>query len=79
MVPPPAKEVYGREVGVGLDVSHLNKRRQRARVEKVSAAVMKMKELNGLNPGERARAARPLAGRPNYRAQVLAPKPESSL
>ena len=78
VVPPPTKEVYGREVGVGLDTSHLNKRRQRARVEKVSDAVMKMKGINGLNPGERARPARPLDGRPNYRAQALAAKPESS-
>ncbi|KAJ3514708.1 hypothetical protein NLJ89_g2219 [Agrocybe chaxingu] len=42
--PPPKKEVVGTEVGVGADFSHLNKRRQRARVEKVSAAVMRMKE-----------------------------------
>ena len=37
------KPVVGREVGVGLDTSHLNKRRQAARVGKVSRDVMKMK------------------------------------
>ena len=38
------KSVVGREVGVGADVGHLNKRRQRARIGKVSAAVLRMKE-----------------------------------
>ena len=35
--------MVGREVGVGLDTSHLSKRRQAARVGKVSREVMKMK------------------------------------
>ena len=39
------KPVVGREVGVGLDTSHLNKRRQAARVGKVSRDVMKMKAI----------------------------------
>jgi len=43
--PPPPKKVVGREVGVGLDVSHLNKRRQRARVGKITRNVNKMKAL----------------------------------
>ncbi|KIK01543.1 hypothetical protein K443DRAFT_98404 [Laccaria amethystina LaAM-08-1] len=37
------KPVVGREVGVGLDTSHLSKRRQAARVGKVSREVMMMK------------------------------------
>ncbi|EDR02070.1 uncharacterized protein LACBIDRAFT_332680 [Laccaria bicolor S238N-H82] len=37
------KPVVGREVGVGLDTSHLSKRRQAARVGKVSREVLKMK------------------------------------
>lgn len=41
--PKPEKFVFGREVGVGLDTSHLNKRRRTARVGKVSRAVDKMK------------------------------------
>lgn len=65
--PPPAaavKEVIGREVGVGADISHLNKRRQRARVEKVGQAVLKMKGIrSGLKP-------RPLDGKPYYRGDV---------
>lgn len=41
--PPKRKEVVGTEVGVGLDTSHLNKRRQEARVGKVSREVTKLK------------------------------------
>ncbi|KAF4616419.1 hypothetical protein D9613_008475 [Agrocybe pediades] len=41
--PPKGKEVVGTEVGVGHDVSHLNKRRQEARTGKVSEAVSKLK------------------------------------
>lgn len=44
--PPPVpkgKTVVGTEVGVGLDFSHLNKRRQDARVGKVSRAITQMK------------------------------------
>ncbi|KAF8157035.1 hypothetical protein B0H34DRAFT_711749 [Crassisporium funariophilum] len=41
--PTPPKVVVGTEVGVGVDFSHLNKRRRRARVEKVSNAVTRMK------------------------------------
>lgn len=40
---PHQKEVIGTEVGVGIDVSHLNKRRQRSRVKKVTEAVIKLK------------------------------------
>ncbi|PPQ70988.1 hypothetical protein CVT24_009942 [Panaeolus cyanescens] len=42
---PKVKEVVGREVGVGLDISHLNKRRQRARVEDITRSVNRMKEF----------------------------------
>jgi hypothetical protein len=38
-------EVFGTEVGVGEDWSHLNKRRQRARGEKVTRDVKWMKKL----------------------------------
>ncbi|KAH9477719.1 hypothetical protein JR316_0009945 [Psilocybe cubensis] len=41
--PPKQKEVVGTEVGVGLDTSHLNKRRQEARVGKVSREVDRLK------------------------------------
>jgi len=41
--PPQQKALIGTEVGVGLDTSHLNKRRQRARVKKVTEAVLKLK------------------------------------
>jgi hypothetical protein len=48
---PPVKEVFGQEVGVGADISHLNERRQLARVEKVSRAVDTMKAIkNGFKP-----------------------------
>ena len=59
--PKPEKFVFGREVGVGLDTSHLNKRRRIARVGKVSRAVDKMKdhqqrmELFQRDEGERSR------------------------
>jgi hypothetical protein len=47
--PPPApkqeKLVFGAEVGVGEDWLHLNKRRQRAREEKVARDVTWLKEL----------------------------------
>lgn len=39
----PVDKVVGREVGVGADTSHLNKRRQRARVRKVTEAVIALK------------------------------------
>ena len=41
--PRPGKQVVGTEVGVGADTSHLNKRRRRARVGKVSRAVLQLK------------------------------------
>lgn len=59
--PKPEKFVFGREVGVGLDTSHLNKRRRIARVGKVSRAVDKMKnhqqrmELFQRDEGDRSR------------------------
>lgn len=40
---PEGKKVVGAEVGVVADMSHLNKRRQRARVTKVTEAVLKLK------------------------------------
>ena len=45
--PEPKKEkvVFGAEVGVGEDWSHLNKRRQRAREEKVGRDVSWLKDL----------------------------------
>jgi hypothetical protein len=42
-VPAEPKTVVGVEVGVGADTSHLNKRRQRARVKKVTEAVRKLR------------------------------------
>lgn len=39
------KKPFGAEVGVGEDWSHLNKRRQRARQEKVGRDVQWMREL----------------------------------
>lgn len=41
----PVKPVFGKEVGVGADWSHLNKRRQRAREEKVEKDVQWLREL----------------------------------
>lgn len=45
--PEPKKEapVFGTEVGVGEDWSHLNKRRQRAREDKVARDVTWLKDL----------------------------------
>ncbi|KAI0330082.1 hypothetical protein GY45DRAFT_1371049 [Cubamyces sp. BRFM 1775] len=43
--PEPVKQVFGKEVGVGADWSHLNKRRQRAREGKVKMDVEWLKEL----------------------------------
>ena len=48
--PPPSepkkeKPVFGAEVGVGEDWSHLNKRRQRAREEKVARDVTWLRDL----------------------------------
>lgn len=42
---PPKKEVVGKDVGVGLDYGHLNKRRQNARVGKITRDVEAMKSL----------------------------------
>ncbi|KDR72612.1 hypothetical protein GALMADRAFT_252763 [Galerina marginata CBS 339.88] len=44
--PPPEKLVVGREVGVGGNVSHLNKRRMLARAGKISREVDRMKAYN---------------------------------
>lgn len=54
--PEPKKEepVFGAEVGVGEDWSHLNKRRQRAREEKVARDVAWLKDLANIR---RERAA----------------------
>ena len=43
--PRPEKKTFGAEVGVGEDWSHLNKRRQRARQEKVGRDVQWLREL----------------------------------
>lgn len=43
--PQPDKKVFGAEVGVGEDWSHLNKRRRRARPEKVMRDVSWMRTL----------------------------------
>ncbi len=43
--PRPEKKTFGAEVGVGEDWSHLNKRRQRARQERVGRDVQWMREL----------------------------------
>ncbi|PIL27332.1 hypothetical protein GSI_10479 [Ganoderma sinense ZZ0214-1] len=43
--PRPEKKAFGAEVGVGEDWSHLNKRRQRARQEKVGRDVQWLREL----------------------------------
>lgn len=50
--PKQKKSIVGLEVGVGADTSHLNKRKQRARVEKVSREVQKLKAYNRFS-GER--------------------------
>jgi len=49
--PEPKKEklVFGAEVGVGEDWSHLNKRRRRAREEKVARDVTWLKDLANVN------------------------------
>jgi len=54
--PEPKKEkpVFGAEVGVGEDWSHLNKRRQRARGEKVARDVTWLRDLRKIR---RERAA----------------------
>ena len=54
--PEPKKEkpVFGAEVGVGEDWSHLNKRRQRAREEKVARDVTWLRDLRKIR---RERAA----------------------
>jgi hypothetical protein len=53
------KRVFGTEVGVGMDWGHLNKRRLRARREKVSRAVAFLKEVQDLRA--RVKAARKAA------------------
>ena len=46
--PKPVKEVVGKEVGVNLDYQHLNKRRQNARVGKITRDVEAMKNMQRL-------------------------------
>jgi hypothetical protein len=50
VVPKPKEEpkVFGEEVGVGEDWSHLNKRRQRAREKKVARDVAWLREMEAL-------------------------------
>jgi len=43
--PKPPREQVGAEVGVGVSLGHLNKRRQRARVESVARDVLWVKQL----------------------------------
>lgn len=54
--PKPKKEpkVFGTEVGVGEDWSHLNKRRQRAREGKVTRDVVWMKDVETLRKSHAA-------------------------
>ncbi|OCH85068.1 hypothetical protein OBBRIDRAFT_798556 [Obba rivulosa] len=42
---PVEKKIFGEEVGAGADWSHLNKRRQRAREEKIRTAIEWLREL----------------------------------
>ena len=57
--PPKPKEVFGAAVGVGEDISHLNKRRQRSRQEKVAADVEWLHDLEkARREGARAAAGR---------------------
>lgn len=51
--PKTEKKLFGTEVGVGEDWSHLNKRRQRAREEKVASDVQWMKELEAARKNSR--------------------------
>lgn len=44
--PPPPKPIYGTAVGAGEDWSHLNKRRQRARITKVRRDVMVLRDAD---------------------------------
>lgn len=44
-LPKVAKEVVGKEVGVNVDYQHLNRRRQNARVGKITRDVEAMKEI----------------------------------
>ncbi|KAF5383212.1 hypothetical protein D9615_004954 [Tricholomella constricta] len=44
----PPKEVYGEDLGVGEDLSHLSKRRERARRAKIRADVHAMKVAEGI-------------------------------
>lgn len=44
-LPKLAKEVVGKEVGVNVDCQHLNRRRQNARVGKITRDVEAMKEI----------------------------------
>ena len=44
--PPKEKPVFGKEVGVGEDISHLNTRRQRSRQESIERDVKWLRELD---------------------------------
>ncbi|KAG5654543.1 hypothetical protein H0H81_000064 [Sphagnurus paluster] len=57
-VPEPPKPVYGADVGVGEDLSHLSKRRERNRRRKIRADVHAMKVAEGIAK----QRARSLAG-----------------
>jgi hypothetical protein len=60
---PPKREVeptvFGEEVGVGEDWSHLNKRRQRARDEKIARDVAWLREVESVR-AEASKMQRPL-------------------
>ncbi|KAL4253677.1 hypothetical protein ABKN59_003751 [Abortiporus biennis] len=58
-VTPPPEPVFGTEVGVGEDWTHLNRRRRRAREEKISRNVAWMNELKKArdNASEQSQAA----------------------
>ena len=55
--PKPEKKPFGLEVGVREDWSHLNKRRQRTREDKVERDVQWMKELEKARKEARAEAS----------------------
>jgi len=46
------EEVFGAEVGVGEDLSHLNKRRRRAREEKIARDVQWMEKVQSARASE---------------------------
>jgi hypothetical protein len=61
-------DVYGTEVGVGENIEHLNKRRQRARLEKQRAAVRFLRDLDSEeNPESQRKGLGSVLGMDNVR------------